>query len=300
MIMASLTDIRGIASKTASTLKNSGIETVEELAEAEPSDIDGMSESKASKIIRRASQQTITSKTAADLLDEYTDQEYVSTGIDELDEIIGGGWEPETVGMVYGKSGSGKTQIVFSSMSTLSSEGTVVYLMTEVQSKSIADRLRSLANNVDDLSNIYIYEAHDVDEQYDAYEAIGEDFDEIDLFVVDSFTAQFRMTGRFDGRENYGERSSEMGRHLRKIGEMSRVFQCPVVMTGQVYESPEMFSGPEDLYGGQKMEHFISYFVRMSSGDGKLRKAGLENHAGIQENEIQLRIGENEIVGASK
>lgn len=293
-----LTEIDGVGSVTASKIESEGIETVEDLAEADPSDLDDVSEAKAQKIIRRASQETITSKTAADLLDEYTDQKFVPTGIDELDEILGGGWEPETIGMIYGKSGSGKTQVLFSSMAEVSSEGSVVYLMTEVQSKSIAERLRSLANAIDDLDNIYIYEAHDVDEQYDAYEAIGEDFDEIKMFVIDSFTAQFRMTERFDGRENYGERSAEMGKHLRKIGEMSRVFQCPVVMSGQVYESPDMYSGPEDLYGGQKMEHFVSYFVRMGSGDGNLRKAGLENHAGIEEDEIQLRIGQESIDGA--
>lgn len=296
--MPDLTEIRGVASKTASTLNDSGIETVEELADAEPPDIDGMSEKKANKIIRRASQKTITSKTASDLLEEYNDQEYASTGVDTLDEVLDGGWEPETIGMIYGKSGTGKTQVVFSSMSAASSEGPVIYLMTEIQSKSIAERLRNLASKVDDLSNIYIYEAHDVDEQYDAYQAIGEDFDEIDLFVVDSFQAQFRMNEAFEGRENLGERSKAMGKHLREIGRMSRVFQCPVILTGQVYESPEMFSGPEDLYGGQKMEHFVSYFVRMSHGDGNLRKAALENHAGIQEDEVQIRIENEELVGA--
>ena len=293
-----LTDITGVGSATASQLKDLGIDDIDDLVRAEPSDLGDIGEAKGRKIIRRAKQKTITSKTASELLDEYADQEYVSTGVDGLDDLLGGGWEPETVGMIYGKSGTGKTQVMFSSMGAASAEGTVVYLMTEVQSKSIADRLSNLAGAVDDLSNIHIYEAHDIDEQYEAYEAIGEDFDEIDLFVVDSFQAQFRMSERFEGRENYGERSKEMGRHLRKIAEMGRVFQMPVVLTGQVYESPEMFAGPEDLYGGQKMEHFVSYFVRMRHGDGNLRKAALENHAGIEEEEIQIRIEQEEIVEA--
>lgn len=292
--------VDGVGGATATKLKDSGIDSVEGLAEAEPEDIDDIGESKAQKIIRRASQQLITKKTASDLLDEFEDQEYVPTGVDCLDDMLGGGWEPETIGMVYGMSDSGKTQIMFSAMSEVASEGTVVYLMTEIQSKSIADRLKSLAGTVDDLSNIHIYEAHDVEEQYDAYEAIGEDFDSIDLFVVDSFTAQFRMTERFDGRSNYGERSAEMGKHLRKIGEMSRVFRCPVVMTGQVYESPERFADREDLYGGNKMEHFISYFLRMREGSGSLRDIAIENHAGIPEQERTVRIGDESIEEASK
>lgn len=297
--MSDLSDIHGLGASAETKLINQGIKTVSDLADADPSDIDEINDSKAEKLVRRASQETITTKTASDLLAEYDDQEYISTGIDDLDDILGGGWEPETVGMVYGQSGTGKTQVTFSTMGSAASEGPVVYLMTEVQSKSIADRLRNLSENVDDLSNIYIYEAHDVDEQYDAYRAIGEDLDEIDLFVIDSFTAQFRMTERFDGRENYGERSAEMGKHLREIAEMSRVYQCPVVMTGQVYESPEMFGSQDQLYGGQKMEHFISYFVRMRNGDGNLQEASIENHAGIEEDSVQLRIEQEEIKGVS-
>lgn len=289
----SLTDISGIGGATESKLNQDGVETVEELAEADPSDLDAVGDAIAVKLVRQAEQRLITSQTAADLLDDHQDKQYVTTGIGALDSILEGGWEPETIGMVYGKSGTGKSQVVFSSMGAVSSEGSVVYLMTEVQSTTIAARLEELASSADDLSNIHIYEAYDVEEQYDAYEAITNDFDEITLLVIDSFTAQFRMTERFDGRENYGDRSAEMGRHLRKIGKMSRVFRCPVVMTGQVYESPEMYSSPEDIYGGQKMEHFISYFVRMSDNSGSLRDCKLENHAGIAEDEVQLRIGES-------
>ena len=143
--MVNLTDITGVGAKTADTLKESGIATVDELAVAEPSEIDGISETKATKIIRRATQETITTKTASDLLDEFDNQTYAPTGIEELDESMSGGWESETIGLVYGKSDTGKTQVIFSSMGETASEGTVVYLMTELQSKSIADRLRSLA-----------------------------------------------------------------------------------------------------------------------------------------------------------
>lgn len=288
--MPDLTDITGVASATQAKLNEEGVSSIDDLAASEPSDIETVSEAKARKIIRRAKQHQISSKTAADLLDEYRDQEYISTGVDALDVVLGGGWEPETIGLIYGSSGTGKTQVLFSSLGTASSGGTVVYLMTEMQSKSIADRLKNLSGHVDDLENIHIYEAHDVDEQYESYLAIGEDFDEIDLFVVDSFTAQFRMNPEFDGRQNLGDRSAEMGRHLREIGEMSRVFQCPVVMTGQVYENPDAWGKSDNPYGGQKMEHFVSYFVRMTEGEGVLKEAALENHPGKEEDSVKLKI----------
>lgn len=298
--MPDLTDITGVGAATASTLGDHDIRGVEDLAEADPSTIDGVAEAKMEKIVRRAQQELITSKTASDLLAEYESQEYVSTGVDAVDRILDGGWEPETIALAYGQSGTGKTQLVFSTMGSAASEGTVVYLMTELQSKSIADRLRSLSDSVDDLDNIHIYQANDVDEQAEAYEAIAEEYDSIDLLVVDSFTAQFRMAERFDGRENLGDRSAEMGKHLRRLGSMARVYQCPVVMTGQVYSNPDAWGKGDVPYGGNKMEHFISYFVRMTDEGGSLWGASLENHPGVPEDEVTLRIEEDGLVEAEE
>lgn len=298
--MPDLADLTGVGPATEGKLASEGIETVEELAEADPSSMEEVSQAKATKLVRRASQQLIQSQTAAEMLEEFEDQEYRSTGIDELDEVLGGGWEPETIGMIYGQSGTAKTQVLFSTMGAVASEGPVVYLMTETQSKSIADRIRSLASEVDSLENIHIYEAYDVDDQYESYLKIGEEHDEIALLVVDSFTAQFRMNERFDGRENLGDRSAEMGRHLREIGEMARVYRCPVVMTGQVYESPDAWGDSDRIYGGQKMEHFVSYFVQMSNAEGTLREASLENHPGIEESSVKLSVGEESIEGVSE
>lgn len=293
--MTKLTEIKGIGSRVKSKLNSSDVTSVEELASSDPSDLENIGEVKAEKIIRRANQETITSQTVEDMLDDYENQTCITTGVDGLDDLLDGGWEPETIGMLYGQSGTGKTQVLFSSMGAAASEGPVVYLMTEVQSKSIADRIKRLSSNVDDLSNIHIYQANDVDEQYESYHAISEDFDEISLLVIDSFTAQFRMNPDFDGRENYGARSAAMGKHLRQIGRMSRIFKCPVVMTGQVYESPDMFGKKDQLYGGQKMEHFVSYFVRMRESEGVLKEATIENHAGIEEDDVKLTIEDDEI-----
>lgn len=287
--------VHGVGSSTASKLEQNGIEDIEDLANAEPEEIDGISEGKCRKIIERAGQELIQSQTAADLLDEYKDTEYVSSGVDGLDNLLGGGWEPETVAMVYGASGTGKTQILFSSLSAAASEGTVVYLMTEMQGKTIAQRLEQLAETADDLDNIHIYQANDVDEQYEAYLKIAEDHDDIELMVVDSMTAQFRMTERFDGRGDLGERSAVLGKHLRQIGDMSEVFSMPVLLSGQVYPQPDRFGKDDELWGGEKMKHFISYFLRMQDSGGVLFEASIENHAGLPENSIEITIGEHGI-----
>lgn len=294
--MSELTDVPGIGPGVADSLHDQGIDTVEDLADAEPDAI-SVPTGNASTLISRANQRTISSKSMADLLTEYDDQQYRSTGVDTLDDVLGGGWEVGTIGMIYGKSGKGKTQVAFSSMTTAAAEGPVVYLQTEMQSKSIAERLANLATDTSHLENITLYEAYSLEDQFNTYEKAIEEHDDLELIVIDSFTAQFRMTDEFDDRSNLSARSSEIGRHLRKLGEIARQNDVAVLLTGQVYPQPEAYGRSDKLWGGEKLKHFISYFVRMSTGQGELVTAELENHPGRAEEEVSINITDESLEG---
>lgn len=292
-------EINGVGESIAKRLRQQGIETVEELAAADPERV-SVPTGNIETLISRANQQIIESKTAEDLLGEHSETTYLSTGVDTLDDILGGGWESGTIGMLYGQSGKGKTQVVFSSLVEGASEGTVVYIQTEMQSSSIAERIKNLADNVEDLANIDIYEAYSVEEQFDTYEKVVSDHDDIEAIFVDSFTAQFRMTDEFEDRSNLSARSSAIGRHLRKLGEITRQRDIPTILTGQVYPQPEAYGKSDQLWGGEKLRHFVSYFVRMSSGKGELVKASLENHPGHSEEGTLVNITETGLEGVEE
>lgn len=273
--------IPGIGGSRAKDLRNAGYDDIEDLAEADPEDLP-LPEGTAESAIQYAHQQSINTKTAADLLGEYEEIGYISTGVDGLDEELGGGWEDETLGMVYGKSGRGKTQLAFSSLVEAAAEGTAIYIQTENQSKSIAERIHTMAGSMEPLENIVFYEVYDVQEQFEVYKKIQAEYDpgDLSLIVVDSLTAQFRVAEEFEGRNNLGDRSTVLGRHLKELALIARTYSIPIAMTGQVYPSPEAYGKGDNLWGGEKMRHFISYFVRMSSGQGELLEAELQNHPG--------------------
>lgn len=301
-----LTSIRGIAGGTAKQLKEQDVETIDDLADADPENLD-LSTGNAETLVQRANRQTITSKTAADLLDEYGETKWASTGVDELDEILGGGWEAETIGVTYGKSGKGKSQLLFSTLIESAAEGSVAYLQTELQSKSIAERLMNMAEARYDateltevMDNIKFYEAYDHEDQFDTYQKIREDHDELELLVIDSFTAQFRMTNDFGDRSTLSARSDEIGRHLKYLGKTAREMSIPIVMSGQVYPEPEAYGKGDKLWGGEKMKHFVSYFVRMSTGKGELVEAELENHPGKTEEDLLINIGDEGLEGINQ
>lgn len=290
--MTELTTVQGIAGATAQDLKDQGIETAEDLAQVDPDSID-VPTGNVKTLVSRAKQITIASKSAKDLLDEYGTIEPQPTGVDGLDESLGGGYEPETIGLIYGKSGMGKTQLVFTSLAEAASEGTVVYIQTEMQSKSIAERLVSIAGGPDVLENITIYEAYSVEDQYSTYQKAIDENDDISLLVVDSFTAQFRMSGDYDGRKKLGDRSADLGKHLRYLGSASRKEGLPILLVGQIYDSPDMYSKGDTPWGGEKMKHFVSYFIRLSSGKGELNTLTVENHPGKGESEVSILIDDD-------
>lgn len=295
--MEELTTINGIGGAVASKLKEDyNITSIQELATADPETIE-VPVGSADDLVRRAKQADQSATTASDMLDEYNNATFATCGVGMFDDAMGGGWEEASVALIYGKSGKGKTQLAFSTLVENSAEGTAVYIQTENQSKGIAERLRDLSPDEGDLDNIHIYEAYSIEDQYATYQKVAEEVEDPQVIVVDSFTAQFRMNEKFDGRESFGERSAAIGRHLNELGRIARLLEVPVVMTGQVYPTPQAYEKQDVPWGGEKMKHFISYFVRMSSGQGELNKATLENHPSQPEKEVLLNITGDTIEG---
>jgi len=292
--MGDLQSIPGIGEGVEKRLRQQGVEDIEELANSDPDEI-SVPTGNTATLISRANQRTISTQTASEMLDQYGETGYVSTGVELLDGVLGGGWEDETVGIPYGQSGKGKTQLVLSSIVQAAAEGPAVYVQTEMQSRSVSQRLYSIAMDTEEdaddiLDNIHFYEAYSIEDQYATYQKIEEDHSDLEFIVVDSFTAQFRVADDLQGRQNLGSRSKEIGRHLKKVASMARTYSIPVALTGQVYPTPEAYGKSDKLWGGEKLRHFVSYFIRMSSGQGELVESSLENHPGHEEQSILINI----------
>jgi RecA/RadA recombinase len=293
--MSDLTDIKGLGAATEQTLQNNGVETLEDLAQAEPSELP-ISDKKARKFKNRAGQMTVIIDSGEEVAEEYESHGYVSTGVDLLDEALGGGWEESNLAALYGPSGNGKTQLVFTSMLEASKKGRVVYVETERKNYR-PERLRQLSDGEANQSRIDRVKAfHSLDEQYNAYGAIVEQYDpdELQLVVVDSFTSQLRSTEEFNGRSNLGERANAIKSHLKEISRLLDEMNIPVIITGQVYESPEAYKKPK-MWGSSQLEHEIGYFVRMDNAEGNLKQATVENHPAKPKKSVLLNIAKEGI-----
>lgn len=295
-----ITDIKGVGQKTKKKIKSAGIENLNDLAQSEVEDLEevGVSNQKASKMIKRAREANLLVQTTSERQSEYDSRETISTGIPELDEVVGGGWESENIINVYGKTGTGKTQLSFQSLvAAVEDTGRpAVYIETE-RNRYRPNRVRQLANNKEDVDKISTIGAYSLDDQLNAYSKVKQEFPDVSLVVVDSFNSRFRLSSEFDGRGSLSSRSEEIGKHISAIEEMAVSMECPVILTAQIYDSPSMYGKSSIVYGGNVYLHAVSYMVRLEKSTGDLISATVENHPEFRESEIHINIGESEIVG---
>lgn len=295
-----LTDLTGVGQVTYNDkLKPAGFESVEDVAQVGADvlvDEAGLSEKKAKKVHKRAKREAVILQSGEDVQDEYDAKEYVTTGMEKLDELLGGGWEEGFLVTLSGEARSGKTQVAFHSMVSAveQEDAPAVYIETE-PNRYRPERLRSLAEDAETQQDIYRIKAYDLEKQKLAYEKVRKSFDEVSLVVVDSFTARFRLAEKFDGRGSLSERSQEMSAHLRHLERLGDDLECPVLLTAQVYGNPSGFGAGDAVYGGSLMQHTVSCFLRMKSSSGNLKEAQLRGHPGKADDEVYINIGENQL-----
>lgn len=298
-------DLKGVGPVALERLESAGIGSIDALAQTDVEHISensGMSESKAKKLIRRAKEQGVVMQTGKDVVEEYEAKRHIPTGMDEIDEELGGGWREGDVIAIGGESGSGKTQISFHSCVRAVEETgePVVYIETEPGRYS-PKRLRQFVrddegyNPKEIQSKIYRIKAYDLEQQELAYEKIAKELDTASLIVVDSFSANFRGKEEFDDRSGYNSRAGVTRDHLKGIRKAAEALRCPALVTAQVYQDPSGWGADDAVYGGSVFYHTINYMVYLKDGQGGFTEGNILNHYELPEIEYQINIGEKQL-----
>ncbi|MFQ3275281.1 MAG: DNA repair protein RadA, partial [Candidatus Nanohaloarchaea archaeon] len=110
-----LVDLKGVGEKTADKLKEAGYDDLMSIATMSSGDLGevaDLGEKKSQKIITAARQELdLGFETGKDKYETRKDMGRITTGCDDLDEILGGGVETQNITEFYGEYGSAKTQI---------------------------------------------------------------------------------------------------------------------------------------------------------------------------------------------
>ena len=228
----------------------------------------------------------------------------ISTGNEDFDEWLAGGYESDIITTIYGPAGSGKTNFcVLASAALASKNKKVIFIDTE--GGFSVERLSQIAD-ASVLKNILMLKATSFKEQKDIFNnLLGKINKDIGLIVVDSAVMLYRLEMSMAKSSNNDEQARLVNRALAKqleiLNEIARNKNIPVIVTNQVY-SP--FIKKEDL-GDRDIEEEKAKQVRMVGGDilkywstciielrkdGSKRKAILRKHRSLPEKEFSFSI----------
>ncbi|WP_017981024.1 DNA repair and recombination protein RadA [Methanocaldococcus villosus] len=318
--MDDLTKLPGVGPSMAEKLKEAGytdfmkiaIATVEELSE-----IEGISEKAAAKIIEAAKKFCdLGFKTGTEILKQRGYIWKLSTGSKNLDEILGGGLESQSVTEFAGMFGSGKTQIAHQACVNLQCPDKIiadkeiikeefkdpkaVYIDTEGTFRperiiQMAEALGLDGQKV--LDSIFYARAYNSDMQMlfaENVENLIKEGHNIKLIVIDSLTSAFRT--EYIGRGKLAERQQKLGRHMATLNRLADIYNCVVLVTNQVAARPDAFFGAsEQAIGGHIVGHASTFriFLRKSKGDKRIAKLYDSPH--LPDAEATFRITEKGI-----
>ncbi|MFA5745912.1 MAG: DNA repair and recombination protein RadA [archaeon] len=306
----SITDLPGIGPASAEKLLAGGYDSLEAIAVASPSElvaVAGIGEGTAIKAIKAARDSLeMGYETAEKILDRRKLIARVSTGSKELDELLGGGIESQSITEVYGMYASGKSQwcfqlCVIAQMPTEKGglNGGVLYIDTENSFRP--ERVAQIAkyrglDPEEVMKNIFVARAFNSNHQMlladKAQELIKEK--NIKLVIVDSLTSQFRS--EFVGRGQLSDRQQKLNTHMRLLQKLAELYNVVVFVTNQVMSRPDvLFGDPTDAIGGNIVKHASKTRIYLRKSSGSKRIAKLVDSPSLPDGEAVYQVTENGI-----
>ena len=242
--------------------------------------IKGLSEGKVDKIIKAVYdilQYKIQPSTIA--LQERKKLTRITSGSKELDTLLGGGFESNSITELFGEFRTGKTQICHTLCVTCQlpksdggGEGKAIYIDTEGTFRP--EKLASIAERFgldpkETIENVYYARAYNSDHQNRLLMKVCALMCEhkFSLLVVDSATALYRTD--YSGRAELSNRQMSLAKFLRNLQKIADEHKIVVVITNQVVATVDgnSFGGNDKKpIGGHIMAHACQTRLYLKKG----------------------------------
>jgi len=304
----SIQDLPGVGQAASEKLITAGYKSLEAIAVASPTElieIAGLGEGTAAKAIKAARDALEMGYESADKLAERRKLVgKLTTGSKEVDTLIGGGIETQSITEIYGKFASGKTQWCFETAVTVQLpkekgglDGNCLYIDSEnsFRPERVVEISKHL--NLDPqkvLKNIFVARAYNSDHQMLLAEKAGEMVKDkgVKLVIVDSLMAQFRS--EFVGRGTLADRQQKINKHMRVLQQLAEMNNVAVLVTNQVMERPDiMFGDPTAPVGGNIVAHASKTRIYLRKSKEDKRVAKLVDSPSLPDGEAIYRVTEN-------
>jgi len=299
-------NLPGVGPATAEKLRDAGYIDMMSIAVASPkelADAAEIGEATGTKIILEARKRSDLGdfETGAVLLEKRAMVGHLTSGSKVFDELLGGGFESQSIIELFGEFGSGKTQIAHQLcvIVQLPKEqgglnGDAFYIDTEntFRPERIVQMAESLDLDPDEvLKKIHVARAYNSNHQMLLVEKVKELSKDAParLLVVDSLTAHFRA--EYIGRGALADRQQKLNQHMHDLLRWSDLNNGVVCVTNQVAAKPDAFFGdPTRPIGGHIVGHTATFRIYLRKSKGPKRIARLIDSPHLPEGEAVFTI----------
>jgi len=330
-----LEDLPGVGPATADKLVENGFESYQSIAVASPGEMSNtadIGESSASDIINAARDAADIGgfESGATVLERRQEIGKLSWQIDEVDELLGGGIETQSITEVYGEFGSGKSQVTHQmavnvqlSKENGGLEGGCIFVDSEdtFRPERIDDMVRGLDDEIlademekreiegtpsdEDameelvaafLDQIHVAKAFNSNHQIllaeKAKELAGEHEEtEWPIRIVCIDSLTAHFRAEYVGRGELADRQQKLNKHLHDLMRLGDLFNTAILVTNQVASNPDSYFGdPTQAIGGNILGHASTFRMYLRKSKNDKRIVRLVDAPNLADGEAVMRV----------
>lgn len=157
----------------------------------------------------------------------------IRTGLDKLDEILGGGLKSGTITDIFGASGTGKTQLALQIIiNSISENSKILYQDTTggFRPERLVEMARSKNMDTSFLDKISVARITNVREQQTILDKICES--DYSLIVIDNVTDLFSF--EYPKEEQILEKTGQFSKYMKRLSHIAFKTKIPIVITNMM------------------------------------------------------------------
>ncbi|MFC6952600.1 DNA repair and recombination protein RadA [Halorubellus litoreus] len=335
MADVNLEELPGVGPATADKLRDAGYTSFQGIAVAASGELSNQAdvgESTASDIVQAAREMADIGgfETGSQVLERRNEIGKLSWFIDEVDDMLGGGVETQSITEVYGEFGAGKSQVThqLSVNVQLPKEhgglrGSVIFIDSEdtFRPERIDDMVRGLDDELiqatmddrgiegspddeeamdelleDVLDKIHVAKAFNSNHQMLLAEKAQELADEHEdsewpVRLLNVDSLTAHFRAEYVGRGELAERQQKLNKHLHDLDRVGNLFNCAVLVTNQVASNPDSFFGdPTQPIGGNILGHKSTFRMYLRKSKNDKRIVRLVDAPNLADGESVMRV----------
>ena len=330
-----LEDLPGVGPATAEKLKDNGFDGYQGIAVASPGELSNtadIGESSAADIIQAAREAADIGgfETGAAVLERREQIGKLTWSVEEVDDLLGGGIETQSITEVYGEFGAGKSQVTHQLAVTVQLpnehgglEGRAVFVDSEdtFRPERIDDMVRGLDEETiqaamdhreiegtpDDeealtelveafLDKIHVAKAFNSNHQILLAEnandlASEHEGTECPVRMVCVDSLTAHFRAEYVGRGELAPRQQKLNKHLHDLARVANLHNAAVLVTNQVQSNPDSFFGdPTKPIGGNILGHKSTFRLYLRKSKGTKRIVRLVDAPNLPDGEAVMRV----------